>query len=159
MLEAGDVIDLAIRSRGGERFAPLLERVIVLATGKLTTADPQSSGAYKRGDYQTLTIGVDSSKVATILLAESRKELVFLLRNERDKAGSRYLTDAGRAIEVIVGGGAAGELTVKSERASAQRSDIAIGRNAKGRLLRRAARAPEIISNHDKDVALVHENP
>ncbi len=159
MLEAGDVIDLAIKSRSGDRFAPLLERVTVLATGKVTTADPKAPNAYKRAEYQTLTIGVDSAKVAPILLADSRKELVFLLRNESDKARSRYLVDAGRTIEVIVGGsGEEAGLTVRTEAAVARRSSPVIGRNAEGQLLRKAA-APSraAVVEPDREVALVHE--
>lgn len=158
MLEAGDVIDLVVKSRDGERFAPLLERVTVLATGRVTTADPKMPGASKRAEYQTLTIGVDSSKVATILLADSKRELVFLLRNEKDRAGSRYLVDAGRTIEVIVGGGSEGELTVRTELASVQRTNVTIGRNAEGRLLRRANVSPKPVPDHEKEVALVHES-
>lgn len=159
MLEAGDVIDLAIKSRNGEHFAPLLEQITVLATGKVTTADPIVPGAYKRAEYQTLTIGVDSAKVATILLANSKKELVFLLRNGNDKDRSRYLVDAGRTIEVIAGGGGEeGGVTVTTELASARKVDSIIGRNAEGRLLRRAdisSQKPAVTS--EKEVALVDE--
>lgn len=139
MVEAGDVIDLAIRNRKGDGFKPLLERVTVLATGKVTTADPKPPGMYKKAEYQSLTIAVDSSKVAAVLLAESRKELVFLLRNEGDRSSSRYLVDAGRAIEVIVGStGGAGGLEVRLEETTPARRQQVVARNAEGRLLKRA---------------------
>lgn len=154
MLEAGDVIDLAIRGKKGDAFVPLLERVTVLATGKVTTADPRSPGMYKKAEYQSITIAVDSSKVASILLAEGRRELVFLLRNEGDKATSRYLVGATHTIEVIAGSsGSGGQLEITLEQTTAVDRPEIVPRNAEGRLLRKATRRDAV----QQDVALKNE--
>lgn len=157
MLEAGDVIDLAIKGRDGNSFEPVLEQIRVLATGRVTTADTKTSNGYKKGEYQTLTIGVDSSKVASVLLADSRKELVFLLRNERDKAGSRYQANSGRTVEVIVGGEGEGGLTVKTEVATNLTKSGGTKRNNDGRMLAKAARSLDAgINKEQKDEVLAH---
>jgi len=150
MMESGDFIDLGVKSKKGEIFELLLERVLVLSTGNLTTADPKTPGMYKRADYSTITLGVDDSYVQKILEAENRGELIFLLRNERDELAARYSSHKeGRQILVYAGRKAdSGVLTEVSE---APVVEASVGeersiRNRNGRILRKSFATTEPIA-------------
>lgn len=147
MLEAGDLIDIAVREKESGEFTPLLEKVIVLATGKVTTADPKLPGMYKKAEYETITIGVESSKVAMVLAADSRRELVYLLRNDGDKDRSKYLSSSQNRIEVILGKKSKeGALESVEEKISSGVVASREKRNKEGHLLRRAVFGENILS-------------
>jgi pilus assembly protein CpaB len=104
MIEAGDYIDLGVKYKKGAGFDLLLERVLVLSTGNLTTADPKAPGMYKNADYGTLTLGVQDSYVEKVFEAHAKGELAFLLRNEKDKNLARYSGGASDKKVVVFAG-------------------------------------------------------
>lgn len=90
MIEAGDFIDIAVNGSKGKRFELLLENIRVLSTGNFSVADPKKPGLYKTAQYSTITVGVDGSYIQDIYEAQSSGDLVFLLRNEKDKNSAAY---------------------------------------------------------------------
>lgn len=159
MLEAGDHIDLAVKHKKTGALSLLLERATVLATGNVTTADPKVPGMYKKAEYDSLTLGIDSAQVARVLAAEKQGQLVFLLRNSQDDLRSRYVTSGSQGIEVISGkGGEGGVLMSVNELISLEDDRPLAKRSASGRLLQKVSLEDE---EHDveseKEVAISHE--
>ncbi len=144
MMEAGDYIDLGVRSDKSRSFELLLERIRVLSTGNFTVSEPKVPGMYKSAQYSTITLGVDGRYVQDIYEAESNGDLVFLLRNEKDEASPRYELTAHTKQEVrVYSGGEAeqGVLTASIERVDSSASNSKYEkyeRNAKGRVIRLA---------------------
>lgn len=157
MLEAGDKIDIAVKSKKSGALTLLLERITVLATGTVTTADPKKPGMYKNAEYASLTLGIDSTQVSRVLMAEKQGELVFLLRNGKDELRSRYVSAASPKIEVIIGkGGEGGVLSSISEELSVPDEQLRPHRSAEGRLLRKVS-STENEPESNTEVVAAHE--
>ena len=124
MIETGDYIDLVLLVSHDDQpvvFEPLLDNLMVLATGQKTVADPEyvdEDGNMIYLAYQSFTLGVDVEDVPKVYAARQKGELLFLLRNPDDKKRSRYsagqLTDNIDIVENLVGGQASnGVLTTQ----------------------------------------------
>ncbi|WP_105189646.1 Flp pilus assembly protein CpaB [Pseudoalteromonas sp. T1lg48] len=120
MLVAGDKVDLFLmreKSNEQSRLDLLIERVTVLATGKVTVdkhrelvdeiySDPSN--------YSTVTLDLSAFDAARVTLAKEHGEFVALLRNRRDALQVQHQSiDSGalfkhgeseREIEMILGG-------------------------------------------------------
>lgn len=119
MLVPGDYIDLLLmrkNSLSSEEGAStqsfttaevLLERVLVLATGVYTVADPAYSYSANDEGYSTLTLGVSAEDAARILSMKKLGNLTYLLRNPEDFGRGRYSMKQKsdvKAVEVLAGG-------------------------------------------------------
>ena len=143
MLQAGDFIDLAVKSSAGAEFSLLLERIQVLSTGNYTISDPKVPGLYKKAQYSTITLGVDGRYVKDVFEANSSGDLVFLLRNEKDTLSPTYeLADAGKTNVSVISGGSSNEGVLKEIREEVtvfqSESIVKAVRNEKGRLVKLA---------------------
>ncbi|GLS24378.1 Flp pilus assembly protein CpaB [Marinibactrum halimedae] len=103
MLVPGDYVDLLIKikheasDKTGDKETvsvnSLLHRVLILATGPITIADPSyyySTTQMEGQGYGTITIGVNSKEVPKILAASEMGELIYLMRNPEDKSKGRF---------------------------------------------------------------------
>ncbi|PVZ68199.1 Flp pilus assembly protein CpaB [Pelagibaculum spongiae] len=115
LIQTGDYIDLALVTAGSKKqsasFNHLLDKVLVLATGKQTIADAgmtDTSGNSQQGDYRSITLGLNMRDIPRVSLANENGELRFLLRNPEDQAKGRYpdqRADSSFAVvESFVGG-------------------------------------------------------
>lgn len=141
MLEAGDYIDLGVVKDKGEKFQLILERVRVLSTGNFSIAEQKIPGMYKNSQYSSVTLGVSGEYVKKVYEAQLKHQLVFLLRNERDKKPLSYAASSERDGIVTVYAGVNSEGVIDSykdafaiEKASSMPK--VIRRNSKGRLIR-----------------------
>lgn len=141
MLEAGDYIDLGVVKDKGEKFQLILERVRVLSTGNFSVAEQKIPGMYKNSQYSSVTLGVSGEYVKKVYEAQLKHQLVFLLRNERDKKPLSYAASSERDGIVTVYAGVNSEGVIDSykdafaiEKASSMPK--VIRRNSKGRLIR-----------------------
>jgi pilus assembly protein CpaB len=103
MIKPGNVIDLFTRmslggsarsssASSGEAIIPVLEDVLVLATDKHSARPNEDefkhlSADDRRRAYNTLTLEVTPKEAALVAIAESRGELIFILRNSNDTGG------------------------------------------------------------------------
>lgn len=128
MLVPGDYVDIALQPGGKldrlkdsvrqdtdgievRQLKPLLDKVLVLATGVLTVADPIVFNLDTRIDgYETITIGVDLKNVAKLYSAMEQGDLKYLIRNPNDSENlEKFLAGAAsidNAVTVITGGSA-----------------------------------------------------
>ncbi len=99
MLSVGDYIDIVVviepeEGVDGEEetekvieVQPVLERILVLATGTKTISDPPGyyeNSSYEDG-YSSVTLGVDIKYMQDLIAAKSKGKLHFLLRNPEDE--------------------------------------------------------------------------
>ncbi|WP_022958373.1 Flp pilus assembly protein CpaB [Spongiibacter tropicus] len=141
MLEAGDYIDLGVVKDKGEKFQLILERVRVLSTGNFSIAEKKIPGMYKNSQYSSVTLGVSGEYVKKVYEAQLKHQLVFLLRNERDKKPLSYAASSERDGIVTVYAGVNSEGVIDSYKdafAIEKESSMlkVIRRNSKGRLIR-----------------------
>ncbi|WP_086933202.1 Flp pilus assembly protein CpaB [Agarilytica rhodophyticola] len=101
MLMPGDYVDILVKitSDSGAKtvnVTSLLDKVLVLATGITTVADPSyyQAQAAQQG-YGSVTVGVASKDVSTLLSAQTLGELIFLLRNPEDESKGRFADGSG----------------------------------------------------------------
>lgn len=92
MLMPGDYIDIQMLMKGDDKtitLTPILDRVMVLATGILTVADPAYLADQMEG-YATVTLGISTKDVNKVVAAKEVGQLVYLLRNPKDEGKGRY---------------------------------------------------------------------
>ncbi len=103
MIRPGNAIDLFTRmslgkssrnssTSSGEAIIPVLEDVLVLATDKHSARPNEDefkhlSADDRRRAYNTLTLEVTPKEAALVAIAESRGELISILRNSSDTGG------------------------------------------------------------------------
>ena len=116
MIVAGDLVDLVmtdkVKGSSGSafQFAPLLEKVRILAVGDQTIAQGFSADeGNKRKTYQSITVAVKVKDVAKVLAAKETQHIAFMVRNEKDDQRARYVNEndtgaAGSLVESLVGG-------------------------------------------------------
>ena len=141
MIEAGDFIDLGVRKNKSLEFELLLEKIRVLSTGNFTVSDPKVTGLYKKAQYSTLTLGVDSRYVQDIFEAESNGSLVYLLRNREDEQASAYELASAEDNVLLYANEADESGALKGVKEKIKRFDMGDAshnaiRNEKGRLVR-----------------------
>lgn len=114
MLEPGDTIDLiATVDRGGRpSTSPLLQGVLVMATGQRSVDDPKSG---ERRQFSTVTLDTTPQQAQSLIVAREVGKITALLRNPQDKQliesregmfASRPVRarQASRIVPVIYGG-------------------------------------------------------
>lgn len=117
MIEPGDTIDLIVSldHQGKKVTYPLLQSVLVMATGQRSVDDPKSG---ERRQYSTVTLETTPLQAQSVISARETGRLTALLRNPADKqlidnsaaavpSGRSTVGKAGlvrRAIPVIYGG-------------------------------------------------------
>lgn len=118
MIEPGDTIDLiATIDRGGQPATfPLLQSVLVMATGQRSVDDPTSG---ERRHFSTVTLDTTPQQAQNLIVAREIGKLTALLRNPLDKqvigklredlfstpaSQSHDRQQARRSIPVIYGG-------------------------------------------------------
>ena len=84
MLEPGDSIDLMITidKDGKKRTFPLMQNVLVMATGQRSVDDPASG---ERRSYSTVTIDTTPQQAQNLIVARDAGKMTALLRNPTDK--------------------------------------------------------------------------
>lgn len=84
MLEPGDTIDLiaSIEQRGKRFTFPLLQGVLVMATGQRSADDPKNG---ERRQFSTVTIDTTPEQSEYLIAARENGKLTALLRNPQDK--------------------------------------------------------------------------
>lgn len=113
MLSVGDYIDIVVVIEPEEgavddeeegdkviEVQPVLERILVLATGTKTISDPPGyydNSNYESG-YSSVTLGVDIKYMQDLIAAKSKGKLHFLLRNPEDE-NKLKLGEGGRAFD------------------------------------------------------------
>lgn len=137
MLNVGDYIDIAVviepgkNKKGEEEDAKdflevrsVMERVLVLATGRKTISDPTflyEGSSYEQG-YSSITLGVDVEAIHNLVAAKEKGKLLFLLRNPNDEKklkigqGGSVLGGASGRVKVFSGGKATNGLLDESYR-------------------------------------------
>lgn len=85
MLEPGDLVDLmvTVNQKNKKITLPLLQNVIVLATGQRTNNDPQSG---EKRQYSTVTFDTTPDEAHSVIVARDMGKLTALLRNPKDKS-------------------------------------------------------------------------
>lgn len=115
MLEPGDTIDLiATMDRGGRPTTiPLLQGILVMATGQRSVDDPKSG---ERRQFSTVTLDTTPQQAQSLIVARELGKITALLRNPQDKqlignpradlivAQPRRADRPRRTIPVIYGG-------------------------------------------------------
>lgn len=117
MIEPGDTIDLIVSldHQGKKVTYPLLQSVLVMATGQRSVDDPKSG---ERRQYSTVTLETTPLQAQSVISARETGRLTALLRNPADKqlidksaaavpSGRSNVGKSGlvrRAIPVIYGG-------------------------------------------------------
>jgi pilus assembly protein CpaB len=94
MLEPGDLIDLLVSlDQQGRKFTvPLMQSVVVMATGQRSLSDPKSG---ERRVYSTVTLDADPQQAQHLIVARETGRLTALLRNPADR-----LVDRGNPVEL-----------------------------------------------------------
>ena len=84
MLEPGDSIDLVVTidKDGKKRTFPMMQNVLVMATGSRSVDDPASG---ERRSYSTVTIDTTPQQAQNIIVARDAGKITALLRNPGDK--------------------------------------------------------------------------
>jgi len=84
MLEPGDSIDLVVTidKDGKKRTFPMMQNVLVMATGSRSVDDPASG---ERRSYSTVTIDTTPQQAQSIIVARDAGKITALLRNPGDK--------------------------------------------------------------------------
>jgi pilus assembly protein CpaB len=115
MLEPGDTIDLiATVDRGGRPSTfPLLQSVLVMATGQRSVDDPKSG---ERRQFSTVTLDTTPQQAQSLIVAREVGKLTALLRNPQDNqligksreevspSQQGRLRQVSRTVPVIYGG-------------------------------------------------------
>ncbi|WP_024609565.1 Flp pilus assembly protein CpaB [Pseudoalteromonas sp. TB64] len=130
MLVAGDKVDLYLlseKTKGTPQLDLLIERVKVLATGKITAADNKDlvNEIYKDPtNYSTVTLDVSLLNAGRVSLAKEHGKFVALLRNRNDDlvvletnidSSSLFPSNKKeREVEMIIGGSGNIAKSVKS---------------------------------------------
>lgn len=85
-LQPGDKIDLLLtyKPNRDETTAPLLEHVLVLATGTRTVVDKGLDGSEVHRNYNTVTVQVSPDDAQRIVLAQETGKLTAVLRHPDD---------------------------------------------------------------------------
>jgi pilus assembly protein CpaB len=148
MLSPGDLVDLLLVTRGDDAASgapavrPLLQAVMVVATGQQLQRRRGAAGAGRGADesqlatgtYSTVTLHVRAEDAERILLAQRLGELAVLLRPESDteptalrrldaatlleSTAHRSPRSAASAVEFIVGGAGGGHVAAHVRRAA-----------------------------------------
>jgi len=92
MLEPGDTIDLmaTVDNKGKKATFPLLQSVLVMATGQRSTDDPKTG---EKRQFTTVTLNTTPDHAHNIIVARDMGKLTALLRNPQDKqaiSNTRY---------------------------------------------------------------------
>lgn len=84
MIEPGDTIDLIVsQDQQGKKITyPLLQSVLVMATGQRSVDDPKSG---ERRQYSTVTLATTPRQAQNVIAARETGRLTALLRNPADK--------------------------------------------------------------------------
>lgn len=84
MIEPGDTIDLIVsQDQQGKKITyPLLQSVLVMATGQRSVDDPKSG---ERRQYSTVTLETTPRQAQNVIAARETGRLTALLRNPTDK--------------------------------------------------------------------------
>lgn len=84
MIEPGDAIDLIVSldKQGKKTTYPLLQNVLVMATGQRSVDDPKSG---ERRQYSTVTLETTPLQAQNVITARETGRLTALLRNPLDK--------------------------------------------------------------------------
>lgn len=115
MLEPGDTIDLiaTVDRAGRPSTYPLLQSVLVMATGQRSVDDPKSG---ERRQFSTVTLDTTPQQAQSLIVAREVGKLTALLRNPKDNqligkpredlfaSHPSRLRRAGRTVPVIYGG-------------------------------------------------------
>jgi len=120
MLVAGDKVDLYLlseKTKGKPQLDLLIEKVNILATGKITVAENKElvSEIYRDpSNYSTVTLDVSVLNAGRVSLAKEHGKFVALLRNRMDEvtvseksidSSSLFSSNTKqRQVEIIVGG-------------------------------------------------------
>lgn len=93
MLEPGDVIDLFVTfdHRGKRMTAPLLQSVLVLATGSNANAEHRASG----GRYGTVTLDASPEEAVKLIAARQQGSISAMLRHTLDDDGQAGVSTHG----------------------------------------------------------------
>lgn len=83
MLEPGDMVDLIVTldQKGKKITAPLLQKVMVMATGQRSVDDPKSG---ERREYSTVTLDTTPEQAKDVIVAREVGKITALLRNPHD---------------------------------------------------------------------------
>ncbi len=82
LVRPGDFVDLVSVDKKGARSSVLLQRVLVLATGVNTTADPKEQRGLSRA--RALTVSVSLAEAQLLALAQTTGNLMAVVRNTGD---------------------------------------------------------------------------
>lgn len=85
-LQPGDKIDLMLTYNGGksDMTIPLLQNILVLATGSQTVAEQSVEDAHSTNTFSTATLQLTPEEAKKIILAESSGKITALLRHPED---------------------------------------------------------------------------
>lgn len=100
MLEPGDVIDLMVtmNQKDGRKITfPLLQSVLVMATGQRVVDDPKSG---ERRSYSTVTLDTTPEQAQYVIVGRDSGRITALLRNPQDK---KPLANTGGDVAVLLG--------------------------------------------------------
>jgi len=93
LLQPGDLIDLYVSFEYDRRriTAPLLQGVLVLATGRMTQEDAEGSefgGQYSADSYHTVTLDTDPEDAVKLVAARESGTITAVLRHPTDQLAS-----------------------------------------------------------------------
>jgi len=99
MLEPGDSIDLMItlEKDGKKRTFPLMQNVLVMATGQRSVDDPATG---EQRSYSTVTIDTTPQQAQNLIVARDAGKMTALLRNPTDK---QVVGAAGMDLSALMG--------------------------------------------------------
>ncbi len=99
MLEPGDSIDLivTVEQNGKRSIFPLLQRMLVMATGQRSVDDPATGG---RRSYSTVTLDATPQQAQNLIAAREVGKLTALLRNPQDEAS---ISAGGQSLAGLLG--------------------------------------------------------
>ena len=158
LLTVGDYVDILLmhnEKNQALKLEPVLDRVMVLATG-ITTVSNMYESEYDDG-YTSITVAVKTSDFSKVVAARENGNLVYALRNPEDQKRANYMPSSEKsvgAVAVFSGG--------KSQSGMLIQTNIDVSghntpKNAKsGRIIKMYK--PSVGENHEKTVpdALSH---
>ena len=130
MINSGDSVDLVLLLDGEESetsdsppIINLLDNATVLATGVRTLADvgQQDNGTL----YNSITLGIPVDKIQSVLTADEKGEVFFLLRHPDDMGAARFGDEVGngKGVEIIAGGRSNGGVLSSSSQVISSHED------------------------------------
>lgn len=130
MINSGDSVDLVLLLDGEESetsdsppIINLLDNATVLATGVRTLADvgQQDNGTL----YNSITLGIPVDKIQSVLTADEKGEVFFLLRHPDDAGVARFGDEVGngKGVEIIAGGRSNGGVLSSSSQVISSHED------------------------------------